>query len=156
VNIATRLGAAAFALPLALLVGGCSSQEATAPASPAAESAVRQAEGLGRDWYRELNSDNYDTVIKNSRGMYIVLVRGSDCRPCNDMSRSISTIERIEPPIGFGIVNIDENFELPQRLGIRAVPTTLVYRDGALIGRQQGSMPSEKFVRWLESLEFGL
>ena len=38
------------------------------------------------------------------------------------------------PDVGFGYVDVDEEPELAQRLGIVNVPTVLYYRDGELVG----------------------
>ena len=126
----------------------------TARASTQGETVERQAEGVGRDWFRELTSADYDTVIKNSRGMYVVLFRNDDCRPCDDMSRSMSTIEKAEP-ISVGIVNIDNSFQLGEQMSITGVPTTFIYQDGSEVARSYGSMNSRKFVEWIERYWIG-
>ena len=150
----SSLAAGSLLLPIVLLIGGCSGQGVTAPASIQGETVDRQAEGIGRDWFRDLTSADYDTVIKDSRGMYVVLFRNDNCRPCDDMSRSISTIEKA-PPASVGVVNIDNDFELARQMNIRGVPTTVIYQDGSQVARNDGSMTSRKFVEWIERYWIG-
>ena len=106
-SFASRPAAAALLLP----IGGSSGQGVTAPASIQSLTVGRQAERVGRDWFRELTSADFDKVMKNSGEMYVVRFRNDDCRPCYDTGRSISTIEKA-PAIRVGVVNIDNDFEL--------------------------------------------
>ena len=107
----SSLAAGSLLLPIPLPIGGCSGQGVTAPASIQSQTVGRQAEGVGRDWFRELTSADFDKVMKNSGEMYVVRFRNDDCRPCYDTGRSISTIEKA-PPIMVGVVNSDNDFEL--------------------------------------------
>ena len=105
------LAAGSLLLRIRLPIGGCSGQGVTAPASIQSETVGTQAEGVGRDWFRELTSADFSKVMKNSGEMYFVRFRNDDCRPCYDTGRSISTIEKA-PQIRVGVVNIDNDFEL--------------------------------------------
>ena len=105
------LAAGSLLLQIPLPIGGCSGQGVTAPASIQRQTVGRQAEGVGRDWFRELTSADFYTVMKNSGEMYFVCFRNDDCRPCYDPGRSISTIEKA-PQIRVGVVNSGNDFEL--------------------------------------------
>jgi thioredoxin-like negative regulator of GroEL len=155
--LASRRPIGAIFVPIALLIGACSGPGLSAPASIQAEAIDRQAGAVERDWFRDLNSAEYDTVIKNSRGTYVVLLRNSNCAPCDQMSRSIRSLEPYggENRPNVGVVDIESNFEIYQKLNIRSVPTTIVYRDGSQVARTSGSMDSRKFSDWIEPYWMG-
>ena len=151
-SFASRRAVAVIFVPMALLLGACSGPGVTAPASIQPETVDRQAGGVERDWFRDLNSAEYDTVIKNSTGTDVVLLRNSNCAPGDQMSRSIRSLEPYGGENGpnVGVVDIESNFEIYQKLNIRSVPTTIVYRDGSKVARTRGSMDSRRFSEGIE------
>jgi len=44
--------------------------------------------------------------------------------------------------LGFAKMDIDENGQTPQRLGIQAIPTLMIFQGGKLVGRMVGPHPS--------------
>lgn len=145
----TRVWASVFAVPVSVLLVGCSPQSDPVTSAKPSISVNRKADGVQRDWFRDITSADFDTATKGSQGTYIVLIRNSDCRPCNDMSRSIYSIEKVEPPIGVGVVDIDQSPEIADSLGITGIPTTLIFRNGAEVARQRGSLSRDKFFDWI-------
>jgi thioredoxin-like negative regulator of GroEL len=145
----TRVWASVIALPLSVLVAGCSPQSDPVSSASPSISVVRQAEGVQRDWFRDLTTADFEAVTKGYPGLYVVLARNDNCRPCNDMARSIYSTENIEPPIGVGVVDIDQSPEIADSLGITAIPTTLIYRNGAVVARQQGALSTRQFLDWI-------
>ena len=153
---ARRVCAGLAVLPLVLLIAACSGEETTALSSPEASSVSRQAEAVAGDWRRELTMADYPTVVEQSSGLYVVLVKAQACQwACNEMSRNVSNVlERWRSRASYGTVDVDSEPELAQYLGIRALPITLLYRDGVLVAKTTGAMPEHKFADWM--IENGL
>jgi thioredoxin-like negative regulator of GroEL len=49
--------------------------------------------------------------------------------------------------VGF---NVDQAPKLQQRLGVQAIPTLMVLRNGQVIARQAGAAPAPALRAWLE------
>jgi thioredoxin 2 len=56
-----------------------------------------------------------------------------------------------EPAFRFVKLNSDANQQLSARLGIRGIPTMIVFRAGLEIARQSGAMSSGQIVSWLNT-----
>lgn len=132
-----------------IILSGCGEIQSSSPSPESLTNPTRMAEPSDRDWFRQLSTSDFDSVIQASRGHYVVLVRNDNCRPCNEMSRSIYSALELRPDsVSVGTVDTDSNPELTDELRIRTVPTTLLYHDGALVSRVEGSMSARKFTDW--------
>jgi thioredoxin 1 len=69
----------------------------------------------------------------------VVEFRASWCMPCRMMDPVVRQVSHeFSGSVLVGQVDTDENRRSAERFGISAVPTTLVLRDGAVVGRFVG------------------
>ena len=47
-------------------------------------------------------------------------------------------------------LNIDENPQIPQKFGVRGIPTMLLFKDGDLKATKVGSTPKSDIVSWIK------
>ncbi len=72
------------------------------------------------------------------------------CGPCRVMGPQFEAAARAaEPDIRFVKLNSDENQELAGRLGIRGIPTMILFKDGKEAGRVSGAMSSADILAWV-------
>ncbi len=74
------------------------------------------------------------------------------CGPC----RMIAPIlEEVAQEMGEAAVitklNIDENPETPAQLGIRSIPTLMLFKEGKMVGTKVGVQSKASLVEWLKS-----
>ena len=55
---------------------------------------------------------------------------------------------RAEPKLRFVKLNSDDNQDLSARLGIRGIPTMIMFENGKEIGRVSGAMTSTGILEW--------
>jgi len=48
-------------------------------------------------------------------------------------------------------LNIDENPNIPQRFGIRSIPTLMLFKDGAVHAQKLGAMSKSQLTEFLEN-----
>ena len=60
------------------------------------------------------------------------------CGPCRMMAPVIDELAEEMPDVVFAKVNVDENPDLAMDLGIQAIPTMILYRDGEIVERVIG------------------
>ena len=151
-SLARRVGAVIVVLHLSFLLGACSGQEVTSPASSQASAISRQAEAATGDWQRALTMADYSTVVEKSSGFYVVLVGAPWCGPCRSMSANVQlALDAWRSPVHqYGTVDGDAESELSSYLGIRGVPTTLLYRDGVLVSKRGGVISAAQIQSWME------
>ncbi len=64
------------------------------------------------------------------------------CRPCQAMAPVMEELTAdLAGTVKIAKLNVDENPEVVGRLGIRGIPTLLLYRNGQLIGEMVGAAP---------------
>ncbi|OJW55252.1 MAG: thioredoxin [Alphaproteobacteria bacterium 41-28] len=74
------------------------------------------------------------------------------CGPCRMIA---PTLEEVAQEMGDAAVitklNIDENPETPALLGIRSIPTLMVFKDGKMVGTKVGVQSKQALIDWLKS-----
>lgn len=78
----------------------------------------------------ELTNANFDSTI--SQGLTLVDFWAPWCMPCKLMGPIFDTVaEQLGDKVRFAKVNIDNELELANRLGIQSIPTLMLFKDGA-------------------------
>ncbi len=74
------------------------------------------------------------------------------CGPCKMVS---PILEELAGELGDKVkivkVNIDENPETPTKLGVRGIPTLMVFKGGELVSTKVGAMPKQAMSEWVSS-----
>ncbi|WEJ56691.1 thioredoxin TrxC [Devosia sp. FJ2-5-3] len=74
------------------------------------------------------------------------------CGPCRVMGPQFEAAARAaEPAMRFVKLNSDENQDLAGRLGIRGIPTMILFRSGKEVARVSGAMSSADILNWAQS-----
>jgi thioredoxin 1 len=61
------------------------------------------------------------------------------CRPCLMLGPIVDELSNEYDNVRIGKLNADENSETTQELGIRSIPTILVYKDGQIVEKHVGN-----------------
>ena len=86
----------------------------------------------------ELDKSNFDKEIKSDK-LVVVDFWASWCGPCKAMSPILEDLSKEMKNVVFAKVNVDENTDLPSKLGIMSIPTFVVFKDGKEVERIIGS-----------------
>ena len=98
------------------------------------------------------NDADFDQDI-NSQKVPVVVDFGADwCGPCKQLDPILEEIAE-ENTDKFKVfkINIDENPMVPQKFGVRGIPTIMLFKDGKLIDTKVGSLPKSALENWIES-----
>ena len=72
------------------------------------------------------------------------------CGPCRMVSPILEEIHNDREDVRVVKLNIDENMQTPMQYGILAIPTMVLFRNGAEAARIQGAMPRKRIEAQLE------
>jgi thioredoxin 1 len=72
------------------------------------------------------------------------------CGPCRMVSPILEEIDAERDDVRVVKLNIDENMQTPMQYGILAIPTMVLFRNGAEAARIQGAMPRKRIEAQLE------
>ena len=98
------------------------------------------------------NDADFDQDI-NSQKVPVVVDFGADwCGPCKQLDPILEEIAE-ENTDKFKVfkINIDENPMVPQKFGVRGIPTIMLFKDGKLIDTKVGSLPKTALANWIKS-----
>jgi len=74
------------------------------------------------------------------------------CQPCKQLTPIIQKIVGEYPMIGYQKIDIDQNSEIAQQYGVRAVPTVLFEKHGKVVQQVVGLKPMSYYEQIINSL----
>jgi thioredoxin len=74
------------------------------------------------------------------------------CGPCKQLIPRLEKMEKEYPNISFIKINVDDNMDAALDLGIRSVPTVIIYDGEKLVNRSQGAQPEGFYKDILNNL----
>ena len=97
----------------------------------------------------KLNDNNYDEVV--SSGLTLVDVFADWCGPCKVISPIIDELSSdYQGQVVFGKLNVDDAPEKTTELGVRNIPTILVYKDGQIVERNTGAVSKNQLKELID------
>lgn len=86
----------------------------------------------------DLNDSNYGEFTND--GISLVDVWAPWCGPCKTIGPIIDKLssDYKDSDIKFGKLNADDNSEIVKTLGVRNIPTILIYKNGEIVERSVG------------------
>lgn len=98
----------------------------------------------------ELSEGNYMEFV--GEGVVLVDVWAPWCGPCRMISPIVDKVSsEFVGKAKVGKLEADSNRELVSELGIRNIPTLLVYKDGEIVDRLVGSVQEDKITESLNA-----
>ena len=95
-----------------------------------------------------LDSNNFQDFISSEVTTVIVDIWMPGCEPCKKLVPVLDELER-EHKVTIGKLNASENLELAASLGVRTVPTMLIYKNGNLCNKLYGYKTKEEILNHL-------
>ena len=72
------------------------------------------------------------------------------CGPCKMIGPSLEEIAKeLDGKVRIAKVNVDENPGIAGQLGIRSIPTLMLYKDGKVASQKVGAAPKGELKRWI-------
>ena len=86
----------------------------------------------------ELNEDNFNKEIKENK-LLVIDCWAIWCQPCLMMGPIFEELSKEMRDVKFAKLNVDDNQDIAQRLGVMGIPTFIIFKDGKEVGRTTGA-----------------
>jgi thioredoxin 1 len=90
----------------------------------------------------ELSDESFESEILKSETPALVDFWAVWCGPCRQIAPAVEALaSEYKGRLKVGKLNIDQHQIVPQKYGIRSIPTLLVFKGGQVVGQIVGAVP---------------
>lgn len=98
----------------------------------------------------ELTPSTYEDFIKND--LVLIDVHAVWCGPCRQISPIVDQISLdFMDQLHVGKLNADENRDILVELGVRNIPTLIIFKNGEIVERSTGMTTKEKLAELINT-----
>lgn len=96
----------------------------------------------------ELNNENFKSFIEN--GLVLIDIKAEWCGPCKMISPIIDEISSdYQGRLSVGKLDADSNRDIVTEIGVRNIPTILLYKNGEVVDKSVGAVSKQKLVEMI-------
>jgi thioredoxin 1 len=93
---------------------------------------------------------SFDADVLKSTEPVVVDFWAEWCGPCKMIGPSLEEIAKeMHGKVKVVKLNVDENPGVAGKLGIRSIPTLMLFKDGKLSSQKVGAAPKGELVKWI-------
>ena len=101
---------------------------------------------------KAVTDTSFETDVLSSDKPVLVDFWAEWCGPCKQIGPALEELSaEFANELTIAKVNIDDNPETPGRLGVRGIPTLMLFKGGKLVATKVGAAPKSSLSAWIKS-----
>ena len=97
----------------------------------------------------EINDSNFKTETNN--GLVLIDFWAEWCGPCRMVGPVLEELSKeYTGKVSIKKLNVDENQQTAQDLGIQSIPTLLLYKNGQMVDKAIGALPKSQLKNFID------
>lgn len=100
----------------------------------------------------DVTDSSFEEEVLNSDIPVLIDFWAEWCGPCKMLAPTIEELSKsLQGKVKILKMNIDDNPDTPTKLGIRSIPTMMIFKDGKQLASKVGALPKGSIEEWLGS-----
>jgi thioredoxin 1 len=100
----------------------------------------------------DINSANFSAEVLNSDKPVLIDFYANWCKPCQNFLPIVNEVaDQLAETLKTVKINIDDNPEIAQELGVRSIPALFLFKDGQQIANSPGSRSKVQLLDWVKN-----
>lgn len=98
-----------------------------------------------------LSLEQFKEKLDSKKGTFFLKFSAEWCGPCKVFTPEVEKVSEEFSEIEFYSVDVEKNQQLAQMMNIRALPTSIIFKDGVVAKQIVGLLPAKELKATLET-----
>jgi thioredoxin 1 len=107
---------------------------------------------MSSDSIKHVTDASFENDVLQSGKPVLVDYWAEWCGPCKMIAPILAEVAQdYGDRLQVAKMNVDENSQVPGKLGIRGIPTLMLFKDGELVATKVGALPKAQLTAFIDS-----